>query len=133
MPRSNSWILALAVLALVGVPLGCPDSDETPTITLTATDCEKDKISVTASKSVGGSPSNWVVTVSIEVKCDGQPLGNAQLKYTSWIGVSTRLETDGDGKTSARGRVSTSERPGSLDVTVEIEGSDGTKTVPLTV
>ena len=105
-----------------GFLLGCPGGPTTPTITLKATDCEKDKIAIEASKTVSGSASNWTVSVNITIKCDGQPLGNAEIKYSPWIGDPIKLETNQEGKARSRRRVSTTARPGNLNIEVEIEG-----------
>jgi len=113
--------------------IGCRGSSTTPTITLSAVDCEKDNITIMATKTVSGSASNWVVVIEVTVKCNGQALPNAEFKFKPWIGDPLKLTTDNQGKSSYRKQVGTTDRPGSLDVNVEIEGSDGTKTVSITV
>ncbi len=126
--------LIAAILMIVWA--GCP-GPSTPTITLTATDCPKDQIGISASKTVGGSASNWNVRVDVTITCNGEPLGGAELKFTPWIGDAIKLTTgtEGDnlGKARYTKRVSTTERPGDLTVNVEVEGSDGTKTESVTV
>ena len=131
MTPSRFFLPSLLVLGAALSWAGCTGS--TPTITLTATDCEKDKIAIDASKTVGGSASNWVVVVTVEITCDGQPLPNAEIKFTPWIGDALRLTTDAQGKATYRRNVSTTDRPGNLTVTVEVEGADGTKTESITV
>ena len=131
--KTYAYILQLLAATMVaGILLGCP-SGPTPTITLKATNCEKDKITIDASKTVNGTPSNWTVGVTITIKCDGEPLQNAEIKYTPWIGAPIKLETNQDGKARSSRHISTNARPGNLNIEVEIEGSDGTKTVPMTV
>lgn len=122
----------LIAATLMIVWAGCPGS--TPTVTLTATDCEKDKIEIKASMRVAGSASNWRVVVNIKITCDGQPLPDAEIRYTNWLGETTTLKTNDQGEASPIRSVGTSDRPsGPFEVTVEIEGSDGTKTETKTV
>lgn len=126
-------LAGLTAALLLGGGLGCSDPDSSPTIELAATTCPTDQINIDASKTVSGSASNWVVVVTVKVTCGGEPLPEAEFKFTPWIGDAIKLETDQDGMATYRRQVSTTDRPGELTVTVEVEGSDGTKTVPVTV
>jgi hypothetical protein len=131
--KNHNIVIRILLASFVFYWIGCWGSSTTPRITLNAVDCEKDKIQITAAKTVSGSTSNWVVLIEVTVKCDGAALPNAEFKFTPWIGDPLKLTTDNQGKGSYRKQVGTSERPGNLTVEVEVEGSDGMRTESITV
>lgn len=130
--RLLGCILAVLCCACFGFLLisGCDGTS--PTITLTATDCPVDDIKITATATKSGNKPNFAVKITVVVTCNDNPLSEAELKVTWWIGPAVKVKTDQDGKaTASKGRIWAD--PSGQTVKVTIEGSDDTKTVTVTV
>lgn len=120
-------LASMALLAGCGF-LGFGSSSPAPaTITLTVTDCAKDNIKIEKVSSfvraVGGN--QYSVGITVKVTCSGQPVANAEIKITPWIGDAIKFTTDAKGTAQYTRRTQADPRP--VNITVDVEGSDGTK------
>lgn len=130
MLKSFGLVFFCVCCGLVSI-IGCPAT--TPTVTLTATDCPVDDISITATTVVTGSKPNFTVTVNVTVTCAGNALPNAELKVEWWFGTIVKITTDATGKATAR-RGNIWADPRGQKVTITIVGADDEeKTVEVTV
>lgn len=124
---SKSICIVLALLFAVSL-FGCPNGDsDQPVITLTVTDCATGDITMTLSGTEAAAAGNqWRITATIEVKCSGAPVPNAELKAEFWWpGGTLKLVTGQDGK-ATHSRMLHADPSGST-YTVTIKGNNGEK------
>lgn len=126
--------LSIPILILFILPLfyGCPGSK--PEITLTVTDCEVDKITITENTRITTQSGNqWSLSTVITVKCDGQVIENAELNVEFWWpNGSYKLKTNAQGeiRKTKRGHGS---KPTGEKFKVKIKGNDGDKVKEFTI
>lgn len=117
---------ALLLAALVLGASCTEDESSPPALTLTATDCAQEDITMTLSGTKRGSGSHWKIEAIIQVKCSGSAVENAELKLEFWWpGGTFKRKTRPDGKYTYR-------RTGLADPTgnsyqVTLKGNDGEK------
>lgn len=129
MKTINRLMCSVPIMLLAALLSGCPGSGSSnqPTITLTVTDCAGDNITMTATGSkTQGTGNRWQVTATIDVKCSGAPVPNAELKAEFWWpGGTLKLTTGPDGKATYRRTVDAD--PTGNAYTVTIKANDGEK------
>ena len=133
----DAWKLMMLVAILImaascsGDDDGVITEEDIPELTIKVTDCPVENIGITPEVKVLGRAGRWFVEVNVTITCMGEPVNEAELKVKwGWVEQAIKIETDEEGKASARRRVTSTARP-SGSVTVTIEGADGEK--PVTV
>lgn len=101
---------------------GGSSSTTTPTITINAIDCPSDSVQVVLSATRNNATNNWIVTVSVNVKCNGRNYNNAEIKLT-YLGSDYKITTDANGDASRRFPPATGDPTGN-SVKITIKGSD---------
>lgn len=130
--QSIRFFALFCVLICLPAFYGCPGSN--PKITLTVTDCAVDNITVTENTRITTQAgSQWSLNSTITVKCNGQPVNNAEIKVEFWWPDGTyKLTTNANGvaRYTKRGQGS---KPSNKTFTVTIKGNDGTKPYDFTI
>ncbi len=135
--RLQSGFFMLCLFIALPFFYGCPP-DSTPGITLTVTDCSKDKISFTILDSMHlkepASPN--IVQATVQINCDGKPVQGGEVKVDFPFLGSTftpyKLTTDNDGKISIKNDKIGSD-PTGRSIEITIKGNDGEKIVTITI
>lgn len=129
----NKVIIFLSVyvsLLLISSGFSCGGGSGTtvqPIVTITAVDCPADSIQINATAKRNNATNNWIVTLNVNVKCNGRNIPNAEIKVT-YLSTDYKITTDAGGDVSKRFPPATADPAGnSMSVTVKGAGDSEVK------
>jgi hypothetical protein len=99
--NNKPFCLFVYLIIFVFSTLGflCNGGNEQPAITIRAVDCPAENILITATATRNNATNNWIVTVRVNVKCNGQNIPNAEIKI-KYLGSDYKANTDASGDVS---------------------------------
>jgi len=116
--KKISLPLLLLILLMLPAFYGCPRGN--PTITLTVTDCETGKITITDSTRVSSRSGNqWQFSTTITVKCDGKIAKDAEIKIKFWFKDAFKRKTNSKGQISYHDNLHSNPKGQKFKVTIK--------------
>lgn len=121
-------LLAFQVILFSGFSCtGSSGTNEQPEITITAIDCPADSVQITATAKRNNATNNWVVNLSVNVKCNGRNISNAEIKV-NYLYTDYKITTNSTGDASRRfGPATADPKGGTIKVTVKGAGDNEVK------
>ena len=133
MNKHAGYLAGFIFLVLFSAGFLCSGSSTVqPQITITAVDCPVDSIQITANAVKNNATNNWVVTLTVNVKCNGRNIPNAEIKVT-YLYVDYKLTTNASGDILKRFAPATGDPTGNT-VNITLKGAgDSEKKADITV